>query len=162
MIQALEKLFIFGLVISGLFLLSLFGLYFDVGQLFVMITGEEAKVGADDSRKLIEMMEGQRPKRVSPGDLSGNQSGGADAELTQAQEDYYFKRLTISVEDVKHLKENQLKSNGFKNPVFLKMETLGCEREKYSTTMKLIERAGDASEMISILLEAIKNENPEN
>lgn len=168
MIAAIEKVFVLIVVLSGMFLLFLFGLYFDVGEMFVAIIGTESSdAGSDESRRLMELAEANRRNGAErPRDIQSLDRGTGDqVELTAAQRDWIFNSGVLTGADMKKIKESQLKNLGYKDANFIKLESMSLERDKYKATLKRLETlSGDGALDLAIVMveQAIGEENPEN
>src|SRR5687767_8940907 len=138
MLAALEKVFVFFVVLSGMFLLFLFGLYFDVGEMFVAIIGqEESRPGGGVESELVKWAGSGRPQPKGPNDLVGEGPGTGDAVvLSETEKAFFFTNPRLSGAERVKVRAAELKAKGFTNQAFIEMESMGANLDEYNVTMK--------------------------
>lgn len=169
--DSLEKLFLSCLVLFGMFILFLFGLYFDLGDMLAssLHRDERAATGVGITDHLIEKMEEKsRPREIMPTVLDLPRGGGSsDGEEMAKQAMRALGRSTppMSVKTIKQLKRASLMGQGVTNEQILEMEELGSDREEPSRVNREVLRYAQQKEYgkaAAELQNAINRTDPKN
>lgn len=144
--DSLEKLFVSCLVLFGLFILFLFGLYFDLGEILASSfrQDEKAATGVGQTEELIRRMErAAMPKEIQPTKLATPQGGGQgpSPETERAILRRYCKIAPIpNGADLAAIRRRQLIKAGFARDDFIEMEALAEDRDEFRRVMSDIQR----------------------
>lgn len=172
--DSLEKLFLSCLVLFGMFILFLFGLYFDLGDMLAsqFHRDERAGTGVGITDNLIRQMEDRaRPHEVMPTHLDLPTFGGADdnrgaEEMARAALRYNGAVIPpISGKTLTALKRANLQAQGITREEVLDLESLGDDREESSRVVHEVTRlCGEKryAEAEKLLADQIAKENPKN
>ena len=142
--DSLEKLFISCLTLFGLFILFLFGLYFDLGDILagMLKKGDAASTGIATSDYQMRLMEWQGRKReIMPMSLMDPAKGVLDmrdddpnsvlgAILTNSG---YYRPITTK--DRMEMRRQELHRQGCVRQDYVEMEALACDREEFDKVM---------------------------
>lgn len=172
--DSLEKLFVSCLVLFGLFILFLFGLYFDLGDIVagMLHRDEKGATGVGLTDELIRQMEWKaRPREVMPTHLIDsadlqNFSGADDASMEYSVMHAYcgLPRAMTGREKVQ-VRRKQLVQQGFTREEFLEMESLGEDRDEFQRTIIEVDQLAAGkhyAEAAKLLGTTIEQANPKN
>jgi len=169
--HTLERLFVFLVVIFGMFILFLFGLYFDFGDQFkaVFALEEPATRGGEGARMMDRMYQMGRRRLEDLADLGSRGSGTNDqvqVTLSRDQENRLSGQdQVLDGKDKAFIIRAQLKARGYTRDEFLEMEALGADRTEYSRTLKEVRvmvGLDQRQEAISLLEGALGQVSPRN
>lgn len=172
--DSLEKLFLSCLVLFGMFILFLFGLYFDLGDMLASTfhRDERSATGVGITDRLIDKMEEHaRVREIMPGHLeiprfaSMDDSMGAEEMAKSAMRALGRGNPPMTGEMIMKLKRASLVASGVQREEVLEMETLAADREASSKVMREATRlAGEKrfAEAANKLQEAIGQTSPKN
>lgn len=171
--DSLEKLFLSCLTLFGMFILFLFGLYFDLGDMLAssLHRDERNATGVGITDRLIEKMEEHaRPREIMPTMLdiprgNGGYDSGGDETAKQAMRALGRTQAPISGKMVQNMKRAALMASGVQREEIIEMEALGADREESSRIVNEArslmgqKRFADAARMLG---EAMQQTNPKN
>lgn len=170
--DSLEKLFLSCLVLFGMFILFLFGLYFDLGDMLAssLHRDERNATGVGITDHLIEKMEERaRPREIMPTNLDLPRGGGgsSDGEEMAKQAMRALGRGTppMSVKTIRQLKRASLIGQGIQREEILEMEELAADREEPSRVNRQVLQYAQQKEYgkaIAELQNAINRTDPKN
>jgi hypothetical protein len=171
--DSLEKLFVSCLVLFGLFILFLFGLYFDLGDMVTasLSRGELAATSIGHTHDLISEMEWRaRPREILPTALGSSHPRGGEVFDGAEMERSVLKANrrtpgTITGKDMVAWKRKQLVRAGVASEALLDMEALAEDRDEYRRVMAEVDRlTADRrpAEAARVLAEAVGQHDPKN
>ena len=168
--DSLEKLFLSCLVLFGMFILFLFGLYFDLGDMLAssLHRDERNATGVGITDHLIEKMEEHaRPHEIMPTALEVPRGGGGDGDEMARQAMRALGRVTppMSGKTIIQLKRSSLLAQGIQREEILDMESLAADREEPSRVTREVYRLAAEkkyAEAARALQEAINHTDPKN
>ena len=173
--DSLEKLFLSCLVLFGMFILFLFGLYFDLGDMLAATFRHDEKnatgVGVTDN--LIQQMEARaRPREVMPTALdlpraSGADAGGSLEEMLRASAHYAGNHCVapLTGKQLTAIKRAQLQQAGVQREEVLELESLGADRDDALRAVREAKRLASEKRFVEaskLLAEAVAQTNPKN
>lgn len=171
--DSLEKLFLSCLVLFGMFILFLFGLYFDLGDMLASTFHRDERAATDIgiTDRLIEKMEEHaRPREIMPMHLDiprfasqDDTSGDETARLAMRALGYAV--APMNGKQIMQLKRASMLASGVQREEVLDMESLAADREEPSRVMREAQRlAGEKRfvEAAKVLQDAIGQTNPKN
>lgn len=171
--DSLEKLFLSCLVLFGMFILFLFGLYFDLGDMLASSfhRDEHAATDIGMTDRLIEKMEAaNRPREIMPTHLdiprfAGGDDSSSDEIARQAARALGRAVAPMNGKQIMQLKRASLMASGIQREEVLEMESLAADREEPSRVMRDARRlAGEKryAEAARVLQDGIGAANPKN
>ena len=172
--DSLEKLFLSCLVLFGMFILFLFGLYFDLGDMLASSFhhDERAATGVGITDRLIERMEEHaRPHEIMPTELNMptfvtmDDRLGNDETARQAMRALGRCVAPMTGKQVSQLKRQSLVAAGIQREEIIEMESLAADREEPSNVMRrATQLAGEKrfADAARELQTAIQATNPKN
>ena len=172
--DSLEKLFLSCLVLFGMFILFLFGLYFDLGDMLASQFHRDEKnaTGVGITENLIAQMEAHaRPHEIMPTNLDVPVAGGVEDhssadEMTKAAMRAAHRGVQpLSGKQLTTLKRANLMNAGVQREEVLEMESLAVDRDEANRlTQEATRLAGEQrfAEAAKRLGEGIAQVNPKN
>lgn len=171
--DSLEKLFLSCLVLFGMFILFLFGLYFDLGDMLASSfhRDEHAATDIGVTDRLIEKMEERnRPREIMPTHLdiprfASLDERSGDETARQAMRALGRVMAPMSGKQIIQLKRQSMLASGVQREEVIEMESLAADREELSKVMREAHRlAGEKrfAEAAKALQDAMGQTNPKN
>lgn len=162
-----EKLFLSTTLLFGIVMAFLFGLYFDIGDMFSSSLnkgGISTRGGSVD--RLVERLDRKRRTRKVAGDGSctfghvarvGTSSSMNKADIANRYNRFFKSQVKEGFERVEQYKAYLLKQ-GFSNPEYIEMKALAQDRTVLKKCMPVSRRlsaSGDLEEAIAVLEDAL-------
>lgn len=171
--DSLEKLFLSCLTLFGMFILFLFGLYFDIGEMLASTIQRDDRTatGIAMNASMIDTAEERgRPRELMPTALSIPSSGGGDLQDRAEAEHAVLRRLGVTytkptAKQMVTTRREELKSQGVTREEVLELESLAADFEEPARILgdarRLAEqkRFAEAAKMLADALAATNAKN---